>query len=158
MNLTCIENICTFGKRLAILYIEILYKLSTGPFVRCTFSNNEKIILNLECLHDTWYDLRQCVCDINTWMAQNMFKLNTIKTQIILFGSKKQLAEVNIQSFDVAGIRVNVSEEPVRNLGAMFDSNFTMISHVSSVMEKLALIWETLAKSENYLLRMLQRR
>ena len=65
-------------------------------------------------------NLEQCLCDINTWMAQNMLKLNSGKTEIILFGSKKQLAEVNIQSLDVAGTRVNISEEPVRNLGAMF--------------------------------------
>ena len=32
--------------------------------------------------------------------------------------------------------RVKVSEEPVRNLGAMFDSNFTMVSHVNSVLKK----------------------
>ena len=80
-------------------------------------------------------NLEQCLCDINTWMAQNMLKLNNGKTEIILFGSKKQLAKVNIQSLDVAGTRVNVSE-PVRNLGAMFDSNFTMVSHVNSFVKK----------------------
>ena len=36
-------------------------------------------------------------------MALNMLKLNTGKTEIILFGSKKQLAKVNIQSLDTAG-------------------------------------------------------
>ena len=81
-------------------------------------------------------NLEQCLCDINTWMAQNMLKLNNGKTEIILFGSKKQLVKVNIQSLDVAGTRVNVSEEPVRNLGAMFDSNFTMVSHVNSFVKK----------------------
>ena len=32
--------------------------------------------------------------------------------------------------------RVNVSEEPVQNLGAMFDSKFTMVFHVNSVLKK----------------------
>ena len=57
-----------------------------------------------------------------------------------LFCSKKRLAEVNIQSLDVAGTRVNVLEEPVRNLGAMFDSNFTMVFQVNRVVKKLAFI------------------
>ena len=48
------------------------------------------------------YSLR-CLCNIDTWMAQNKLKLNNGKTEIILFGYKKQLAEVNIQSLDVAG-------------------------------------------------------
>ena len=74
--------------------------------------------------------------DINTWMAQNMLKSKKDKTKIILFGSKKQLAEVNTKSLDAAGTRVNVSEEPVRNLGAMFDPSFTMVSHVNSVGKK----------------------
>ena len=69
-------------------------------------------------------------------MAQYMLKLNNGKTEIIFFVSRKQLAEVNIHTLDVAGTRVNVSEEPVRNLGAMFESNFTMVSHVNSVVKK----------------------
>ena len=55
-------------------------------------------------------NLERCLCDINMWMAHSMLKLNT---EIFLFGSKKQLAKVNIQFIDVAGTRVNVSEESV---------------------------------------------
>ena len=53
-----------------------------------------------------------------------------------MFGSKEQLVEVNIQSFDVPGIRVNASEEPVRSLGAMFDSYFAIVSHVISAVKE----------------------
>ena len=101
-------------------------------------------------------NIQQHLCGINTWMAQNMPKLNNGKTKIILFSSKKQQAEVNIQSLDVSGTRANVSAEPVRNLGAMFDSNFTMFFHINSVAKKLAFIREILAKSGHCSLRMLQ--
>ena len=103
------------------------------------FADNSQLYVTFRKTNDTAAvqhqvkKLEQFLCDINTWMAQNMLKLNNSKTEIILFGSKKQLAQVNIQSLDVAG---TVSEEPVRILGAMFDLNFTMVSRLNSVVKK----------------------
>ena len=68
-------------------------------------------------------------------MSQNKLKLNNDKTEIILFGSKKHLAELNIKSLSVAGTE-SVASEPVRNLGAMFDSQLIMASRVKSVVKK----------------------
>ena len=42
-------------------------------------------------------NLEKCLCDISVWMSQNKLKLNNDKTEIILFGSKKHLAELNIK-------------------------------------------------------------
>ena len=65
---------------------------------------------------------------------------------MILFGSKEQLVEVNIQSFDVGGIRVNASEEPVRSLGAMFDSYSAMVSHVISDVKEASIDLRNIGK------------
>ena len=81
-------------------------------------------------------NLEKCLCDISVWMSQNKLKLNNDKTEIILFGSKKHLAELNIKSLSVAGTDVSVASEPVRNLGAMFDSQLIMAPHVKSVVKK----------------------
>ena len=69
-------------------------------------------------------------------MSQNELKLNNDKTEIILFGSKKQLAELNIKSLSVAGTDVSVASEPVWNLGAMFDSQLIMAPHVKKCVVK----------------------
>ena len=63
-------------------------------------------------------NLEKCLCDISVWMSQNKLKLNNDKNEIILFGSKKHLAELNIKStlLSVAGTDVSVASEPVRNL------------------------------------------
>ena len=58
-------------------------------------------------------NLEKCLCDISVWMSQNKLKLNNDKTEIILFGSKKHLAELNIKSLSVAGTDVSVSSDPV---------------------------------------------
>ena len=69
-------------------------------------------------------------------MSQNKLKLNNDKTEIILFGSKKHLAKLNIKSLSVAETDVSIASEPVRNLGAMFDSQLIMALHVKSVVKK----------------------
>ena len=67
--------------------------------------------------------LKNCLCDISAWMSQNKLKFNNGKTEIILFSSKRHMAELNIKSLSVvAGTDASVTSEPVRNLEAMFDS------------------------------------
>ena len=52
----------------------------------------------------------KCLCDISVWMSQNKLKLNNDKTEIILFGSQKHLAELNIKSLSVA--RTDAGADP----------------------------------------------
>ena len=57
----------------------------------CTASNNaivQREILNLE----------KCLCDNSAWVSKNKLKLNNDKIEVILFGSKKHLVELNIKS------------------------------------------------------------
>ena len=81
-------------------------------------------------------NLEKCLCDISVRMSQNKLKLNNDKPEIILFGSKKHLADLNIMSLSVSGMDVSVASEPVRNLGAMFDSQLIMALHVKSAVKK----------------------
>ena len=74
-----------------------------------------------------------------------------IKTEIILFGSKKHLAELNIKSLSVAGTDVSVAFEPVRNLGAMFDSQLIMAPHVKSVVKKSSFHLRNIGKARRVL-------
>ena len=84
-------------------------------------------------------------------MSQNKLKLNNDKTEIILFGSKKHLAELNIKSLSVAGTDVSVASEPVRNLGAMFDSQLIMAPHVKSVVKKSSFHLRNIGKARRVL-------
>ena len=85
-------------------------------------------------------------------MSQNKLKLNNDKTEIILFGSKKHLlAELNIKSLSVAGTDVSVATEPVRNLGAMFDSQLIMAPHVKSVVKKSSFHMRNIGKARRVL-------
>ena len=84
-------------------------------------------------------------------MSQNKLKLNNDKTEFILFGSKKHLAELNIKSLSVTGTDVSVASEPVRNLGAMFDSHLIMTPHVKSVVKKSSFHLRNIEKARRVL-------
>ena len=102
-------------------------------------------------LETTFIYLEKCLCDISVWMSQNKLKLNNDKTEIILFGSKKHQAELNIKSLSVAGTDVSVASEPVRNLGAMFDSQLIIVPHVKSVVKKSSFHLRNIGKARRVL-------
>ena len=76
--------------------------------------------------------IERCLTDIIAWMNTNMLKLNTDKTEVMLFTSK-----ANAKYID--NISVNVSEslikstDRVRNLGAIFSSSMDMEQQINSV-------------------------
>ena len=78
-------------------------------------------------------NIEQCLASIHAWMTDNKLKLNSSKTEIMLFGTKTSLAKVDIPHLQVAGTRVNIAQEPIRNLGVMFDSLLSMACQVNKM-------------------------
>ena len=79
--------------------------------------------------------IEQCLADIHAWMTSNKLKLNSSKTEVMLFGTRTSLAKVNLSSLKVAGISVSIAEKPIRNLGVMFDHLMSMASHVNKTIQ-----------------------
>ena len=50
-------------------------------------------------------------------------------------GTYQQLAKLNIQSLNVAGVQVNLQQKPV---GVMFDRNMTMSDQVKSLVRSVS--------------------
>ena len=95
--------------------------------------------------------LEQCLSDIHTWMCENKLKLNAAKTEIILFGSNKDLANINISSLSVAGTKVLVSQKPIRNLGAIFDSRLDMAAQVRNMVKTTCFHLRNIGRVRNML-------
>ena len=68
--------------------------------------------------------------DIRKWMIKDKLKINDGKTQFILIGTRAQLQKVTIDSLVVGESVVPSSCEAIKNLGAWFDSHFTMNTHI----------------------------
>ncbi|KAK2164699.1 hypothetical protein LSH36_60g05002 [Paralvinella palmiformis] len=99
-----------------------LYLPITGP--------KDCVYVREQCLRP-----KDCLSDIHTWMSANRLKLNTNKTEIMLFRTSQKLESVTITSLSVAGTRVHVTEGPITNFGIMFDSSLSMTAQVNKVVK-----------------------
>ncbi len=63
-----------------------------------------------------------CINVINAWMTSNVLKLHTDKTDLLLVGSPKNVANFCSNSVNIAGILVRPSTT-IKNLGMIFDSS-----------------------------------
>ena len=79
--------------------------------------------------------LKNYLNDIQNFMFTNKLKLNPDKTEFILIGSKNNRKQL-LPHFPINILGNQVSPaQSVKNLGVMFDSNFTFSDHVSQVIK-----------------------
>ena len=92
----------------------------------CQFSMH----LELDLL-DAWARIEMCINEINIWMTQNLLKLNSNKTEFILFGTRQQLSKVDDISLQISN--GTVKPVNVRNLGYVMDSLLKNGPHVNKM-------------------------
>ena len=79
--------------------------------------------------------LKNCLSDIQNFMSANKLKLNPEKTEFILIGSKNNHKQL-LPHFPINILGNQVSPaQSVRNLGVVFNSNFSFSDHVSQVIK-----------------------
>ena len=86
--------------------------------------------------------LCDCIMDLRKWMTRHRLMLYDDKTEFLLFGTKQQLAKVDINSITVGESVVN-TKPVVRNLGSCFDSQLSMSTVLASSVAQLSLIYIT---------------
>ena len=77
--------------------------------------------------------LQSCLASVQSWMSTNKLKLNPDKTEFLLIGNKRQQSKY-LSMFPIELLRLKTNPaKSARNLGAIFDKNFTFRSHISAV-------------------------
>ena len=77
--------------------------------------------------------LQKCLADVQNWMSENKLKLNPDKTEFILLGTKSQRDKLADRfPVDILGSQIRPTDK-ARNLGVIFDSDFSFSKHVVSV-------------------------
>ena len=122
-----------------------IYTLPLGPIIQKYnldyhfFADDSQIYIEFkstECLDAELITLQKCIAEIKTWMDRNFLRLNSDKTEFILFTKKHHtLSNINADDKLMALDLCNTSVFPsnsVRNLGAIFDKFMCMEEHIKS--------------------------
>ena len=81
----------------------------------------------LECIDD----IENTMENVKEWMDCNRLKMNSTKTEFILFGNKKQLQKCETKSINVAGEIVQKTSK-IKYLGVQLDESLSMKSHIAN--------------------------
>ncbi len=76
--------------------------------------------------------LMECIVDIKNWMTNNFLLLNSENTEVLIIGPKNYTSNNLEHCLTLDGCSLD-SSSSVRNLGVLFDINFSFDSHVSSI-------------------------
>ena len=75
--------------------------------------------------------MENCIKAIGAWMVMDKMKINDIKTEFLIIGTKQLLNKVNIKTLSVGDSAV-APAAMARNLGVLFDENMTLLAHVNN--------------------------
>ena len=76
--------------------------------------------------------IEKCINEINIWMTQNLLKLNSDKTEFILFSTRHQLSKIDDISVQIGNNTVKPANH-VWNLGYVMDSLLKNEPHVNKI-------------------------
>ena len=77
--------------------------------------------------------LEQTISNVSNWMSSNFLSLNPSKTEFLLLGLPQQLKKLESPVIHLPNGVILSPTKSARNLGVVFDSNFTLSEHISSV-------------------------
>ena len=100
-----------------------MYADDTQVYIKLSQSDTHKSISSLS----------DCLTDISLWMKSSKRKLNSNKTEFIIIGTKQQRHKLS-NHFPVKLLDNDISpSDSVRNLGVIFDSDFSFHKHISNI-------------------------
>jgi len=76
--------------------------------------------------------VQRCIASISNWMRLDELKLNSYKT-----GTKPQLNKIKFDHIKVGHVDISVETTAVLNLGAWFDCNLCMSTHINKICQSV---------------------
>jgi hypothetical protein len=79
--------------------------------------------------------IQNCINEIRKWMHENHLKLNDTKTEFLIIGNPRLTKQLNVSSIKIGDTDVTAACQ-AGNIGAIIDSELSMVPHVASVCKK----------------------
>ena len=76
-------------------------------------------------------DLQDCLSSVKDWMDENWLKMNSSKTEIIIFGSRQQLLKNTTNSMCINGDKIEIND-CIKYLGVWADHHLTFEHHIKN--------------------------
>ena len=86
-----------------------------------------------------------CVEEMSAWMSANKLKLNSDKTDIVVFGTNKSLSDIELSKLSIDGCDITISN-CVKNLGCFFDDKLTLSSQITNICRQTYFHLKTLGE------------
>ena len=115
-------------------FSKMLYADDTQIYVSCKSSDIGDLIPRV----------LSCIKEIKEWSRLNGLKLNSSKTEVLHIKSRFR-SHIPLPPFQIDGVEV-VPVKKVRNLGVLFDDQFTMHSYVSSKCRSASFALQKISK------------
>jgi hypothetical protein len=103
--------------------------------------------------NNTVLAMENCITQVRSWMAKNFMKLNDEKTELMVIGSRQQLAKLSSHSV----LTLKIGEETIepsssaRNIGVVFDSTMSMKKHIDAICSSGWFHLKNIGKVRRYL-------
>lgn len=101
-------------------------------------------------MENTLERIKKCVRDIKIWMTRNLLKLNDDKTEFLVITTKRGAKAVGDMCLRLDDCIINANSS-ARNLGVIFDSTFSLETHVSSICKKSYMQMRQIGQVRKYL-------
>ena len=124
------------GPLLFTIYVSKLFDVVKNhlPTVHC-YADDTQLFVSFSPNEDAGQDeavaaVLSCIDDIRKWMTMDKLLLNDDKTEVLMIGTKQQLAKIDVNNIAVGQSEI-VPKSVVKNLGVWFDSTLSMNTHIN---------------------------
>ena len=122
-----------------LVYINAMYDIILSHNISvAAYADDTQLYLsclpNYKAVQSALLRLERCISDVRHFMLSHQLKINDSKTEFMVIGTSKQLQKIDLNS-----IKLRVGQSfisPItnaRNLGVIFDSNFSFKSQINNV-------------------------